>query len=222
MAGTRVSDKDMRDFVEVARITLKDDGSFNVRQIAAKTGLGRHTVTSRIRNVERGEYPGISFGETDVIAGPSDIQIAKLKDELRNTRKQLSDVTRNNLDAEAIQVILGKIADADPDPPNWTIAAPQAIQQKKEVPVTIWSDWHYGEVVSKDEVNGINEYNSAIAEDRIQSLLESTIDICRNHGPKQYDGMVINLLGDFISGGLHPELLRTDDHGQIPAAMYVR
>ena len=32
-----------------------------------------------------------------------------------------------------------------------------------EVPVTIWSDWHLGEVVERAEMNGFNEFSMAIA-----------------------------------------------------------
>lgn len=219
MAGTKVSDKEMREFVKVCNTTLKDDGSYNIRKIAQKLGISRGTVSNRISKILNGEYIGISLGETLSLEDAEEIQISKLKDEIRKLRKEISDQTKNNLDVEALEVLIGKIAKADPDPPKWTLSTPSVVKQRKETPVTIWSDWHYGEVVNFDEVNGVNEYNSDIAEDRIKTLLEGTIDLCKNHSTKQYDGMVINLLGDFISGGLHPELLRTDDYGRIPASI---
>jgi hypothetical protein len=34
-----------------------------------------------------------------------------------------------------------------------------------------------------------------------------------------YAGIVVNLTGDFVSGGLHPELAKTDEEESIPAAL---
>lgn len=88
--------------------------------------------------------------------------------------------------------------------------------------MTIWSDWHAGEVVDLQETNGINEFDIPIFERRVQRLVSTTIDLTRNHGPGLYPGMVVNLLGDMVSGGIHAELLKTDEEEVIPMTLRVR
>ena len=157
-----------------------------------------------------------------ISASPESIRITKLEDENKRLRAELRGAHREQLDADSIRELIGNLAKADTKIPKWV---PQVKPKKtgvEEVPMTIWSDWHYGETVDIDETAGVNEYNPAIARKRIRQLVESTIDLCRNHGPGNYPGVVVNLLGDFISGGLHPELVRTDAVGVMPAAIQVR
>ena len=145
------------------------------------------------------------------------------QDEIRRLRTQLRDAHRHALNDEAMREILGSVASAPVVPPKWLNKPATKRETKAEVPVAIWSDWHFGEVVDRDEVRGVNEYNIEIGERRVERLVNTTIDICkRHHTSGEFPGMVINLLGDFVSGGLHPELLRTDEEENIPAALRVR
>jgi hypothetical protein len=114
------------------------------------------------------------------------------------------------------------MAAAEAKPPQWLEKPKNQSKQSLEVPCTIWSDWHIGEVVSPGEVNGYNSYNMEIAERRIRQLVESTIDICNNHGSGNYPGIVVNLLGDIISGQLHPELAKSDEEEIIPCTLKAR
>lgn len=221
MAGTRVPDKEMREFARVASVTLKNDGSYNIRRIAETFNISRATVKRRIDVIRDGLYPGITLGESDVISDPSDIQIAKLKDELRKTRKQLSDQTRENLDEEKIKIILNTLSEATEQPPDWIIQT-DTRSKDPHVPVTMWADWHGGETIDPAEVNHINEFNTEVLERRVQRLIERTIHLCDNWGPGNYPGIIINLVGDFISGELHPELEKSDELARIPATLYMR
>lgn len=155
---------------------------------------------------------------------PQDRKIVELTDEVSRLRRELLSAHRDSLDEEAVKTLLGRLGTAAEVPPDWLIETRKAGSKDRtpEVPVAIWSDWHVGEVVSRAETSGVNEFDLAIAERRIRALVEATINLCRHHGPGQYPGMVINLLGDFISGALHPELLRTDEEEVIPAALRVR
>lgn len=149
-------------------------------------------------------------------------RIVALEDENRRLREMMKETHREAIDAHEIRKILGVIGEAPTMAPDWIARMPAKSKHMQEVPVTIWSDWHLGEVVDAAEVNGINEYNIEIAEARVRRLVDSTINICSNHGPRNYPGMVVNLLGDFVSGGLHPELLKTDAEEVIPSTLRAR
>jgi hypothetical protein len=150
-------------------------------------------------------------------------RIVALEDEVSRLRLALREAHRQALSDDAIREILGTFTAQPTSPPSWTTDARKPARGKTpEVPVTIWSDWHIGEQVDPREVNGINAYNLAICEARVRRLVESTISLSRDHHTGNYPGVVVNLLGDFVSGGLHPELLKTDEEEVIPATLRAR
>ena len=66
------------------------------------------------------------------------------------------------------------------------------------------SDWHYGAVTKRDDVDGFGEYSSKIAEQRILALGQAIIKktIVQRHG---YVVPRLHILGtaDYISGDIH-------------------
>jgi hypothetical protein len=86
------------------------------------------------------------------------------------------------------------------------------------------ADWHLGEVVERAEVNGVNEYNLKIAEERANRAIEGMIRLARKHteNTRSYAGAVLPLVGDFVSGGLHAELKATDEEEAIGASIIAR
>jgi predicted phosphodiesterase len=79
-------------------------------------------------------------------------------------------------------------------------------------PMTIWSDWHWGEVVRKDETGGANAFNRRIAFQRVENLVNNTIGLLRDYAGKnpEYPGIWVMLGGDMISGSIHEELRETN------------
>src|SRR4051812_29629564 len=49
-------------------------------------------------------------------------------------------------------------------------------------PMTMWSDWHWGEPVLRHEVGGVNAFNRKIALKRVENLVSGTINLLRNYG----------------------------------------
>lgn len=153
---------------------------------------------------------------------PEQRQIIALADENKKLKAQMRELHRDALDSEAMRQILGGMVSEPAQPPKWLYEPKVSKGKTAEVPMTIWSDWHAGEVVDLQETNGINEFDIPIFERRVQRLVSTTIDLTRNHGPGLYPGMVVNLLGDMVSGGIHAELLKTDEEEVIPMTLRVR
>jgi transposase-like protein len=200
-------------------------------EAAKAVGVNRSTASShlnRLRNEGRlGGVGGVNKAGLPPAPEPPTPahlrRITQLEDEISQLRRKLKDSHRDALADEAILSVLGVIARAPSEPPEWLVRMPARTgEATPEVPVAIWSDWHLGEVVEPAEVNGVNAYNLEIAERRIRRLFDGTIDICTNHGPGKYPGIVINLLGDFVSGALHPELAKSDEEGVIPTVLRCR
>lgn len=163
-------------------------------------------------------------------AAPEPIETAKLNDDRRTERAlrdkitrleaQLRELDRENVSEREVRERILKLAAETPDPPKWLV------QDRKGsgvtgVPSTIWSDWHVGENVSAAEMHGSNAFSLAIAETRIRRLVERTVDLCFQHMTSpRYPGIVVNLIGDLVSGGIHPELAETDEDDLFPVILW--
>lgn len=93
-------------------------------------------------------------------------------------------------------------------------------KEHSETFALILSDWHISEVVRPAEVNGINRYNSMIAANRIYSVIDKFKRITRGHQSMyNVEQIWLPVLGDMISGSIHPELVVTNDLMDIPATV---
>lgn len=77
--------------------------------------------------------------------------------------------------------------------------------------VTFLSDVHAGETVDADEMSGYNAYNEKITDQRLGRFFERTVLVARNYlAGVEYDGIVLALGGDMVSGDIHDELQQTN------------
>ena len=82
--------------------------------------------------------------------------------------------------------------------------------QKDAVAIGVASDWHIDEKVNSEEIGGLNEFNLKIAEKRAEIFFTrflKLLELCR--GGSNIDVAILALLGDFISGWIHPELIES-------------
>ena len=135
----------------------------------------------------------------------------KHKQEITDLKKQLKASVEENVSADMIRQSIFGLLEHEPSPPNWALK-PHMNPGNPGTPTLLLSDWHYGEVVSLEEMGGINEYNREIAKVRMQTAVDKTIDLCFNHMVNPtYEGIVLALGGDMVGGEIHPELAETND-----------
>jgi hypothetical protein len=85
------------------------------------------------------------------------------------------------------------------------------------VPTLFVSDWHWGEVVDPEQINGVNGYNLNIARQRAKYLAIHTIDLLTKHMVNpHYPGLVVAVGGDMFSGDIHEELSVTNENDIMP------
>lgn len=195
--------------------------------LAAEFGCHYDTIKNRFREARsqglkvpdlEPQTPNVKVG-----GGAKDRKIVELADEIARLKTELMKAHREALAEDAVKEIIGILGAAPCTPPSWTVTpAKKKGAETPQVPVTAWADWHGAETVSYEQLNGVNEFNLEILETRVRRLVERTISLARDHGPGVYPGIIVNLLGDFVSGGLHPELLKTDEEAVIPTALRVR
>lgn len=190
------------------------------RAAAAALGMKRNTFRDRL--VRLLPAAACEPNTPKEIRADDPIITRRLRDEVSRLTREITEAQRQRAFEEDVLSIIGEMAATPSAPPDWLVEPKDRRGGKTpEVPVMVFSDWHVGETVSRSETNGINEFDPEIAGNRVRRLVEAVVDLARNHGPGAYPGAVVNLLGDFVSGALHPELAKTDAMEVIPSALRV-
>ncbi len=129
-------------------------------------------------------------------------RIRTLKTELRLSRNQRAD------GQSLLNLIHGVMEEA-----KRPREAPKLKMQKRKtknlagIPTLFLSDWHWDEVVDPAQIEELNEYDHDIAVTRARHTFETTGDLLLNHmAGATYEGLVIALGGDMLSGNIHTEL----------------
>jgi hypothetical protein len=136
---------------------------------------------------------------------------------VRDQRFQIKNLTReteslrNALEAEErTRAAILELDRLTPCQPEWLTG--KHTHDSPGVPMTVWSDWHWGERVFREQVGGVNTFNRRIAKERVERLVDSTIMLCKEFMVKpDYPGIVVCLGGDMITGDIHEELRETNE-----------
>lgn len=157
--------------------------------------------------------------QTESILNISDRKLFEANEKIKALTLALTKAQRDLSKNDAMKDMLQVFRDSERRPPNWVLKTSNE-EHGEQVPVVMWADWHLGEVVQGDEVAGFNEYNMDIARERIKHLVSSVSNLCFNHHVSGgYPGIVICLTGDFVSGGIHQELQKTNDLEVLPTVL---
>ncbi|MDE3073824.1 MAG: hypothetical protein KGJ86_00210 [Chloroflexota bacterium] len=77
--------------------------------------------------------------------------------------------------------------------------------------MSVFSDAHIGEVVQPTAMNGYNKFDVPIARLRVKRFFTNQLTLTRTFFKGlRYDGAVLAIPGDVVSGGIHDELRETD------------
>jgi hypothetical protein len=150
-------------------------------------------------------------------AAPADsLEVRRLQDRLRESERRRRDAEARAVQAEDAYRTALDLSEVELDPADWAID-PEPASGQPGVPLLSLNDWHLSEIISRDECDGINEFNLGICEDRVKRTIQRTLDLCFEHvrGPggerAEYPGIVVVLGGDMVSGSIHEEILQTNE-----------
>jgi hypothetical protein len=89
-----------------------------------------------------------------------------------------------------------------------------------EMVAKAWSDWHVSETIRAADSNGVNEYGSVIASNRIWEDTQKSKRIVTGHQALYpLTELWVMVLGDMINGSIHEELKLTNDLLDVPATV---
>jgi len=141
--------------------------------------------------------------------------IARLQDDLRLARARAEVSEKARHESERIRERIFGLTEQPISAPEWAVERSVA-SGAPHVAVLVSSDFQWGEVINKANLDGINEFNIKIAQKRYRQLVERTIDISFEHLAKnKYSGIVYLRLGDAVSGDIHQELRETNEMGGV-------
>lgn len=126
------------------------------------------------------------------------------------TQRLLKQARAQIAELEAKADLLTALDGIDCTPPDWT-QPPRQRKEARGIANLMLSDLHLDEIVAPEQMNGRNAYNREIAERRLKQTVERTIRLTRDFVTGlSYDGIVVWLGGDNVSGNIHAELRRTN------------
>ena len=170
------------------------------RQISKELGVGTGTVA----NVRAGKNLD---GQLEAMRSR-----AREKEISQRYKEALREIERLNKELASTTLMNSYVSGRKPV----DIKARGGSKQGEAVAAIDVGDWHIEERIACKAVNGVNEFNLDVAKKRIEELWQtsaSLVDMCKSRS--RIDTIVVNLLGDFISGYLHEEL--TASNGLTPA-----
>lgn len=189
-------------------------------EAAVMLGLKVNTYLSRLRMALTAKLkPTVTSnvklkGDADLV-----IKLAEANNQIRQLESAAASQASEELTAQYIKKHILKMANMKPSVPSWLIKKPKG-KTSAGVPTLFASDWHWGEIVDPNQINGVNDYNIKIAQDRARVMIEKTIDLLKNHiAHTDYPGIVFVLGGDMVSGDIHEELMATNQMEIMPTVL---
>jgi hypothetical protein len=210
-----MAEKSLKKLVQEAVNAVEKYGQ---KTAAAKAlGIPPRTLMDRVAKAA-------SLKIVPTVKGPEKAELTeeqRLAARVKELETQLRGATAESVDDNYVKTkIIGLTTDvAKTASPEWALRLAKG-KGLPGVPVAMWSDWHWGEVVAPSEIGGVNEFNIAIAHRRLRRLVERTVDILKGHVVRpEYPGIVVNLGGDMVTGDIHDELSQTNDAPIMPVVL---
>lgn len=145
-------------------------------------------------------------------------QIADWRKKAEAARAEIKQLTKERADDQKLLDSIASIHPEDMKVPRWMSRKPSA-KVHHATPVLMLSDLHLDEVVELRVMHGMNEYNREVAEQRLQRVVDFTVEHCHRYTADLHlDGIVVALLGDIITGTIHEELAATNE-ATVPATI---
>ena len=177
---------------------------------------------SELRRLRKAERKKRSTGKSLV---PIDVQVEmdekvkQVKKKKRSVDKKyqhlLDEVDRLKVEKKAILALK--------EPFNIFKIKPAPDLKSEATAFMIASDWHFEEIVKPETVSQLNEFNKEIAHARAKRFFQNGLrlyDLMRKD--VEIKNIVLALLGDFISGNIHEELMENNRLEPMDAILEVQ
>lgn len=182
------------------------------QEIAARFGVSAGAVRSR-----RGRMglfrESVEYSEKV----STDIRLKRVKDEVYEKDKKYRILLEK---IEEMEDEMGSILELWKNVQTFKIEKSDVVGSEA-VAFLVASDWHVEERVTEESVNGLNDFDLDEAKLRAMNFFRNGLRLVKNaQRDIHIDTIVLPLLGDFISGSIHDELMESNELRPIEAAIY--
>lgn len=147
-----------------------------------------------------------------------DIASLSLKESKRETDKKYKFLIKENDRLRKERDAVKQIATVE----TYSIKATNP-KESESTAVVLASDWHVEERVDPKTINHLNKFNLDIATERAEMFFRNTVRMLDIYGKEsKINKLVLALLGDFISGSIHDELMEGNALRPIEALMFAQ
>lgn len=147
-----------------------------------------------------------------------DLALGRAQAEQRATEAKYKAALR---EIETLRERCDRLAGLKDRPPEKPGRRPKRAKAASGTAVLVLSDWHVEERVDPATVNGQNEFDVAIAEKSVEQTTDKALMLLEDARHLAHiDRLVVALLGDFISGHIHDELIETNQMAPLPATRF--
>jgi len=198
-----MQDKLKEIFEQSDKISLQD----LAKKLKVSTGIALELALSYGATLLQDELtttPGLTDSFSDL-----KVKLSRLENQVRKEKATVKELTQTVQTKDDQLDVLTQLSSTPVVPTNF--ATPKKEKKTGNInrtAVIVASDWHVGERVDPATVNGLNEYSPDIARERAIHFWHNAVTLI-NESP-YVNKLVIALLGDFISGTIHPELLENN------------
>lgn len=147
------------------------------------------------------------------LAEKSGLRAAQLDQELKRVRGYVGELEKDVLNSAKLRELVGSVDTSElGENSDWTKGAKRLLSPMTGIPVLFLSDIHFDEVVKPEQISHANAFNHEIAVKRLQFTFLTAVRLLKKviAAPK-YDGIVLALGGDLLSGNIHEELAETNE-----------
>lgn len=146
-------------------------------------------------------------------------KLAVVTRKLATERREHTGSKRLLTEAEARVAELEQLLDrytavnpGDTKVPKWLAPPTKRSKAHHATALLQLSDLHLDEVVDLDQMAGMNAYDRAIAMKRLERVVEGVVKLATTYvAGVHFDGIVVALNGDILTGDIHDELARTNE-----------
>jgi hypothetical protein len=157
---------------------------------------------------KRTALPKVSAPEKPSITAEDlvDVELEKVRAKQANRQAQIEVLTQRLLRAEKENAVFTELDKLTPQTIEVSPKAKSGVSESAAV--MVWSDWHSEETVLPEQVSGKNEFNLKIFHERFWNLMRGNLAWFKiNAAATTIKTIVIALLGDFITGSIHDDLM---------------
>lgn len=198
------------------KFLIKNFGKMSKWELAEHFGVSPDSISHRIRRFNLKQVKTKVIPTTEEMVAHDRGKMEE-RSEVKETKEKYKLVmAENERLTREMQAVL-RMAET----PQSIIIKPSTSNGSEATAFVVASDWHIEETVRPEQVSELNTFNLKVADHRITKFFQNSTKLVNiTQRDSHIKELVLCLLGDFISGSIHEELVEGNSLLPIDAIMF--